>query len=84
MGSNRTNKIISFQNAEYKLTMGIRTLDPQDWLLIEPTYKSRIETKSKILNNNHPDYPSTKDLRSSTLFSTRKPFLQLKNFMELS
>lgn len=73
-------KSYPFKNAEYKLTMGIRTLDPQDWLLIEPTYKSRIETKSKILNNNHPDYPSTKDLRSSTLFSTPEAILAIKEF----
>ena len=40
-------KSYPFKNAEYKLTMGIRTLDPQDWLLVEPTYKSRIEAKQK-------------------------------------
>lgn len=76
-------KSYPFKNAEYKLTMGIRTLDPQDWLLIEPTYKARIETKSKILNNNHPDYPPTKDLRSSTLFATPESTPAIKEFYEI-
>ena len=32
------------------------------------------------INNNHPDYPSTKDLRSSTLFSTPEAILAIKEF----
>ncbi|KAK6203618.1 uncharacterized protein RJT21DRAFT_28703 [Scheffersomyces amazonensis] len=63
-------KSYPFKNAAYKLTMAIKTLDPQDWLLIEPTYLSRLEVKSKIIHNKHEDYPADKDLRSSTVFVT--------------
>ncbi|CAK9441308.1 uncharacterized protein LODBEIA_P51770 [Lodderomyces beijingensis] len=75
-------KSMPFKNAPYKLTMGIKNLDPQDWLLIEPTYKSRIETKVKIINNKHPDYPVTKDLRSSTIFATPEASAAIVEFYD--
>lgn len=76
-------KSYPFKNAEYKLTMGIRTLDPQDWLLVEPTYKSRIEAKQKIITNSHPDYPADKDTRSSTLFVTPEATPAIIEFYEI-
>ncbi|CAK7903501.1 hypothetical protein CAAN3_06S07030 [[Candida] anglica] len=63
-------KSYPFKNAAYKLTMGIKSLDVQDWLLIEPTYLDRIEEKTKIVTNNHPDYPKSKDLPQRTVFLT--------------
>lgn len=61
-----------FKSGEYKLTMGIKSLDFNDWLLIEPSYLSHIEYKKKIVTNTHPDYPSDKDLTSNTVFSTEE------------
>ncbi|WLF80479.1 hypothetical protein PVL30_004261 [Lodderomyces elongisporus] len=69
---NEPLKSMPFKNAPYKLTMGIRSLEAQDWLLIEPTYLSRLEHKRRILNNCHPAYPKTRDLRSSTLFASEE------------
>lgn len=63
-------KSFPFKNGEYKLTMGIKNLDPNDWLLIEPTYKLRIEAKQKIIRNQHPDYNGREDIRESTIFRT--------------
>ncbi|KAK6465653.1 hypothetical protein DFJ63DRAFT_333071 [Scheffersomyces coipomensis] len=65
-------KSYPFKNAEYKLTMGIKTLDPQDWLLIEPTYLDRVNTKTKLIHNSHESYPKDKDIRASTLFMTEE------------
>ncbi|EMG48342.1 hypothetical protein SBY92_003252 [Candida maltosa Xu316] len=76
-------KSYPFKNGEYKLTMGIRTLDPQDWLLIEPTYKSRIAHKEKIISNSHPDYPADKDTRSATIFSTPECVPAIIEFYEM-
>lgn len=59
-----------FKDKEYKLTMGIRSLDFSEWLLIEDTYLDRIAEKQKIVTNNHPAYPSDKDLKASTVFSS--------------
>lgn len=59
-----------FKNTKYKLTMGIRKLDSQDWLLIEPTYKTVLDAKKKILTNTCPGYD--KPTRPSTFFYTEE------------
>ncbi|CAL1204271.1 hypothetical protein FOB60_004821 [Candida parapsilosis] len=76
-------KSYPFKNAAYKLTMSIASLQPQDWLLIEPTYLNRLENKWKILNNCHPDYPKDKDTRKSTLFMTDKAYDAVVEFYEM-
>ncbi|KAK6455013.1 uncharacterized protein RJT20DRAFT_142062 [Scheffersomyces xylosifermentans] len=76
-------KSYPFKNGAYKLTMGIKNLDPQDWLLIEPTYLSRIENKKKIITSSHPDHPSSKDTRSSTLFVTEEAIPAIKEFYNI-
>lgn len=61
-------KHFPFKNAKYQLNMGIKNLEPQDYLVLDPTYKTKLLEKYKIVTNNHPDYPSEKDLKNSTLF----------------
>ncbi|KAI3405576.1 hypothetical protein KGF56_001594 [Candida oxycetoniae] len=65
-------KSLPFKKGPYKLTMGIKRLDLQDWLLIEPGYLQRLTDKKNIINNSHPDYPQGKDLRGSTFFVTQE------------
>lgn len=76
-------KSYPFKDAEYKLTMGIRRVDPQDWLLIEPSYKKTIETKTKIVNNSHPSYPPDKDLHGSTVFVTPEVIPAIREFYDI-
>lgn len=64
-------KSYPFKDKEYKLTMGIRNFDADDWLLIEDTYLDRIEEKTKIITNSHPKYPAYRDLESSTVFTSK-------------
>ena len=76
-------KSYPFKNGAYKLTMGIRNLDPQDWLLIEPTYMDRINNKIKIVNNEHEDYPPDKDIRSSSVFVTPEAVPAIREFYDI-
>ncbi|KAI5955277.1 hypothetical protein KGF54_001838 [Candida jiufengensis] len=76
-------KSYPFKNAVYKLTMGIKNLNYQDWLLIEPTYLSRLENKKQILNNCHPDHPKDKNTRDSTLFITDEANDAVVDFYEI-
>ncbi|EGW35513.1 uncharacterized protein SPAPADRAFT_58749 [Spathaspora passalidarum NRRL Y-27907] len=76
-------KSYPFKDAVYKLTMGIKTLEVQDWLLIEPTYLNRIENKSKIVHNCHEDYPKDKDTRSSSLFVTDEAIPAIREFYDI-
>lgn len=62
-------KSFPFKDADYKLTMGIKNLQPQDWLLIENSYKQVLQIKDKIIHNQHPDYPGI-DMRNNTVFKT--------------
>lgn len=63
-------KSYPFKDREYKLTMGIRTFEADDWLLIEDTYLDRIEEKTKITTNTHEKYEEGKDLESLTVFTS--------------
>lgn len=65
-------KPFPFKNGPYKLNMGIRNIDAQDWLLIEPTYLDRIASKSKLITNSHPDYPPDKDIAGNTVLLTEE------------
>ncbi|RLV92259.1 hypothetical protein JA1_003316 [Spathaspora sp. JA1] len=76
-------KSYPFKDAIYKLTMGIKTLDIQDWLLIEPTYLNRINHKTKIVHNCHEDYPKDKDTRTSTLFVTDEAIPAIREFYDI-
>lgn len=73
-------KSLPFKNATYKLTMGIKNLDIQDWLLVEPTYKHRIENKKLIIRSQHPAYPASKDTRRSTFFIKDEAIPAIKEF----
>ncbi|ODV78143.1 uncharacterized protein CANTADRAFT_55368 [Suhomyces tanzawaensis NRRL Y-17324] len=77
-------KSYPFKNAAYKLTMGIKSLDVQDWLLVENSYKKVTAVKSKIINNSHPAYPAEKDLRSNTLLHTDEAFPAIKEFYSVA
>ncbi|CEP63679.1 heme-dependent oxidative N-demethylase family protein LALA0_S08e08130g [Lachancea lanzarotensis] len=44
-----------FKAGEYKLNMGIRTIPAQDWLVLDNTYKTRIEAKWDIVRENYHD-----------------------------
>lgn len=74
-------KSLPFKNAAYKLTMGIRNLDPQDWLLVEPTYKKKLEIKRKIICNELPEYG--KETRPSTLFTTEEAIPAINEFYQI-
>lgn len=76
-------KSYPFKNKEYKLTMGIRNVDPQDWLLVEPSYKTQLEEKRKILTNTHLRYPPEKDLTSLTLFVTKEAVPAIHEFYDI-
>ncbi|KAG7665981.1 uncharacterized protein J8A68_000411 [[Candida] subhashii] len=76
-------KSYPFKDAIYKLTMGIRTIDISDWLLIEPTYLKSISHKVRIINNKHEDYPADKDLRNSTLFVTPEAADAIREFYDM-
>lgn len=73
-----------FKNGEYKLTMGIKRLDVQDWLLVEPSYKKIVDTKYKIVTNNHPDYPEDEDLLAKTMFVTPECVPAIKEFYNIA
>lgn len=76
-------KSYPFKDSEYKLTMGIKRIDAQDWLLIENTYLDRINEKTKIVTNSHPDYPADKDLRKSTIFSSPEGIPAIREFYDI-
>lgn len=44
-----------FKPGEYRLTMGVRSLPLENWLVLEDTYKNRIETKWEIIKANYKD-----------------------------
>lgn len=75
-------KSYPFKNADYKLTMGIRNLPPQDWLLVESTYKQRLDNKRAIIHDCHPEYPNEK-MRESTVFKTEEAIPAIKEFYDL-
>lgn len=76
-------KSFPFKAGEYKLTMGIRRLQLQDWLLIEPTYKKHIEEKMKIINNKSEKYPPDKNLRRRTVFFKEEALPALKELYQM-
>ncbi|SCW00052.1 LAFE_0B08394g1_1 [Lachancea fermentati] len=44
-----------FKAGEYRLTMGVRPIPSDDWLVLENTYKERIESKWEIIKSNYKD-----------------------------
>lgn len=72
-----------FKDKEYKLTMGIRYIDPQEWLLVENTYLRWIEEKTKIVTNNNPKYPKGKDLNRSTMFDTPEADNAIREYYDI-
>ena len=44
-----------FKPGEYRLNMGVRPIPLSDWLILEDTYKHRIETKWEIIKTNYKD-----------------------------
>lgn len=61
-----------FKNAAYKLTMGIKNLTVQDWLLIDSDYLRKLKAKKEIVTNNHPFYPKEKQLTDKTVLITEE------------
>lgn len=76
-------KSYPFKDKEYKLNMGLRTLKPADWFLIENTYMDRIEEKTRIVTSSHPGYPADKDLAGSTVFLSPEADLAVREFYDL-
>ncbi|RKP32841.1 hypothetical protein METBISCDRAFT_21104 [Metschnikowia bicuspidata] len=66
-----------------QIDYGIKFIDVQDWLLIEDTYLKRIEEKTRIVTNSHPDYAPDKDLRKSTIFSSAEDDDSIREFYEI-
>lgn len=77
-------KSYPFKDKPYRLTMGISKMDPQDWLLIEDSYKAELEEKMKILTNSHPKYPANKDLRGSTFFESPEADHAIREFYDIA
>ncbi|SCU90681.1 LANO_0D09604g1_1 [Lachancea nothofagi CBS 11611] len=44
-----------FKAGEYKLNMGVKAIPISDWLVLENTYKQRIEAKWEIIRENYDD-----------------------------
>lgn len=63
--------------------MGIKKLDPQDWLLVESSYKRVLAEKHRIVTNSHPDYPPEKDLKASTVFWTPEADKAIREFYDV-
>lgn len=76
-------KSYPFKDSEYKLTMGIKFLEAKDWLLIEDTYLDRINEKTRIVTNSHPDYAPDKDLRRSTVFTSEEGNSAIREFYDI-
>lgn len=83
--SNQTQlKSYPFTGKPYQLTMGIKRLDPQDWLLIEDSYLKSTTEKSRILDNNHNAYPPTKNLRASTLLESPEADCAIREWYDIT
>lgn len=54
-----TIKSYPFKNKDYKLTMGIKNLAVQDWLLMDEQYKEKLEQKKKTIA----------EIKASTVFT---------------
>ena len=80
---NEPLKSYPFKDKEYKLTMGIRTIDVSEWLLIENTYADRIKEKVKITTNTHPGYDQNKDLEKSTVFTSPEGEASVREFYDI-
>lgn len=76
-------KSYPFKDKEYKLTMGIKSLDPQEWLLLDPSYKKQVAEKIKILTNTHEAYPAEKNLTGLTLFVTKEAIPAIHEFYDI-
>lgn len=75
--------IYPFKDKAYKLTMAVRNMVAQDWLLIENTYLDRIEEKTKILTNTHLGYPKDKDMEKCTVFPTDDAEPAIREFYDV-
>ena len=76
-------KSFPFRKGIYKLTMGIRSLDYQDWLLMELNYLRNIKIKSSIVSNTNPNYPSEKNLSKSSVCLTTECIPALKELYSM-
>lgn len=81
--SQKPQNAYPFKDKPYKMTMGIKFIEPQDWLLMEDTYHQRIKEKTKIVTNSHPRYPKLKDLARSTVFETPEAEPALREFYDI-
>lgn len=73
-----------FKDKAYKLTMSVRNMVAQDWLLIENTYLRRIEEKTKLVTNTHPLYSKEKDTEKCTVFATEDAGPAIREFYEIA
>lgn len=76
-------KSFPFRKGIYKLTMGIRSLNFQDWLLMELNYLKNINIKSSIVSNTNPNYPSEKNLSKSSVCLTEECIPSLKELYSM-
>lgn len=75
-------KSYPFKEGLYKLTMGIKNLDPQDYLLVEPVHAERLQLKQKLMSNSHPAYPQGKDIRKETVFYKPEAEMAVKEYYD--
>lgn len=77
-------KSYPYKDKPYRLTMGITKLDAQDWLLLEDSYLTELEEKTKILTNTNTKYPADKDLRGSTFFESPEADHAIREFYDVT
>lgn len=74
-------KSYPFKDAEYKLTMGVKRVDPEHWLLIEPGYLKVLDEKKKIVTNTHSAYEY--DTSEKTVFQTPQSEPAIREFYDI-
>lgn len=76
-------KSYPFKDKEYKLTMGIKYITSQEWLLVEKEYLEKIEEKTRITTNTHPDYPKEYNLEKRTVFESPECEDAIREFYDI-
>lgn len=76
--------VYPFKDKAYKLTMSVRNMVAQDWLLIENTYLKRIEEKTKLVTNTHLEYPEGKDTELCTVFPCKDAEPAIREFYDVA
>lgn len=77
-------KLYPFKDKEYKLTMAIKYITAQDWLLVDKDHRRKVEDKTLITQNNHPDYKEYWNLERSTVFESPECEEAIREFYDIT